>query len=110
MSKAERSQGITSTLSLTNSAATSAKIPFGPASGGNVVIDTLVTGVSITWHGAMNSTDTPGRVYGADGTILAAVTVAATGFYPIPDACFGCPFVVPVLNAGTATIRASLKG
>jgi hypothetical protein len=37
-------------------------------------------------------------------------TIAANQAYALPDALFGAPYIVAVVNAGTAAFRISVKG
>lgn len=104
----ERYCGLTSALSLTNSSSTTARIQFSRAAGGSFVVTALATGVQINWYGALTQEGTAYPIY-ADGS-ASSTAIAANRAYPIPDACFGFPFIVPVLDAGTATIQASVKG
>lgn len=106
--KIERFNSVTGSLSLTNSASTTAKIPFGPAAGGVIIVDAVSGAASINWYVAFGPELTPVPL-NADGA-AATTAITVSNAYPIPDAAFGAPFVVPVLNAGTATIRVSLKG
>jgi hypothetical protein len=109
MTRIERQNSVTAALSLTGSASTSAKIPFGPAGGGIVVVDSVTGSANkITWHACLGPTDTPQPIH-SDGAVV-ETSIAASRAYPIPDACFASPIVVPVLNADTASVRVSLKG
>jgi hypothetical protein len=109
MTRIERQNSVTATLSLTGSSSTSAKIPFGPAGGGIVVVDSVGgSATKITWHACLGPTDTPQPIYSDDAVV--ETPIAASRAYPIPDACFASPIVVPVLDTGTASIRVSLKG
>lgn len=106
--KIERFNSVTGSLSLTNSASTTAKIPFGPAAGGVIIVDAVSGAASINWHVAFGPELTPVPL-NSDGA-AATTSITVSNAYPIPDAAFAAPFVAPVLNAGTATIRVSLKG
>jgi hypothetical protein len=109
MSKIERQNSVTASLSLTSSASTSARVPFGPAGGGIIIVDSVGGAASkITWHASLSASDTPQPIY-SDGAVV-ETSIAASRAYPIPDACFASPIVVPVLDSGTASIRVSLKG
>lgn len=109
MAKIERFNSVTATLSLTDSASTSAKIPFGPAGGGVIIVDSAQGGATtITWHAVFTPEGVPRPLYSDDAAVQ--TEIEANRAYPIPDACFASPMVVPVLNAGTSTIRVSLKG
>lgn len=104
----ERLSSVTGTITATNSASTSPKIPFGPASGGILIVDSVSSATSITWHVAFGPELTP-RPLNADGAAV-TTTIAANNAYTLPDALFGAPFIVAVVNAGTATFRVSVKG
>lgn len=107
--KIERLSSVTSQITATNSASTSPKIPFGAAAGGVFIVDAVASGAtSLTWHVAFGPELTPVPVN--DGTADVSTTIAANKAYSIPDACFAAPFLVAVTNAGTATIRLSVKG
>lgn len=109
MAKIERDNSVTAALGLTDDAGTSARIPFGPAGGGIIIVDS-VTGAAnkITWHAVFTQAGTPKPIW-SEGAVV-ETSIAADRAYPIPDACFASPIVVPVLNDDTASIRVSLKG
>jgi len=109
MSKIERFSSVTAALALTDTATTSARVPFGAASGGIIIVD-AVTGSAnkITWHAAFGDGDTPRPIWNESAVV--ETSIQANRAYPIPDACFAATRVVPVLNADTATVRVSLKG
>ena len=106
--KIERFNSVTDSISLTDSASTSGKIPFGPAAGGVIVVEALSGAAQIVWHVALGPEDEPLPLY--DGDTPVTTDIEADRAYAIPDAAFAAPAVVPVLDAGTATIRVSLKG
>lgn len=109
MTAIQRQNSVTAALSLTASASTSARIPFGRAGGGIIIVDAVTGGANkITWHAALDQADTPQPIYN-EGAVV-ETSIAASRAYPIPDACFASPMVVPVLNSDTASIRVSLKG
>lgn len=109
MTKIERDNSVTAALGLTDTASTSARIPFGPAGGGIIIVDSVAGSANkITWHAVFTQAGTPQPIYD-DGDVV-ETAIAASRAYPIPDACFASPIVVPVLNADTASIRVSLKG
>lgn len=99
------------TVSITansTAATTAGRIAFGNFAGGCVVIGASNNCTQIAWHGMADTDATPRPVY-SDG---AAVTTSLTvGVHPIPDACFGLPFVVPVVSGGTTcAMTVVLKG
>lgn len=107
--KIERLNSVSGSITATNVAATSPKIPFGAAAGGAIVVDAVAGGAStISWHVAFGPELTPVPI-NADGAGV-TTTIAANNAYALPDALFGAPFIVAVTNAGTATFRVSVKG
>lgn len=106
--KIERLSSVSGTITATNSASTSPPIPFGAAAGGILIVDSVSSATSITWHVAFGQELTP-RPLNADGAAV-TTTIAANNAYTLPDALFGAPFIVAVVNAGTATFRLSVKG
>jgi hypothetical protein len=106
--KIERLNSVTGSIVATASASTSPKIPFGASAGGVIIVDSVSSATTITWHVAFDAEATP-RQINADGAAV-TTTIAAGQAYAMPDALFAAPFVVAVVNAGTATFRMSLKG
>lgn len=106
--KIERFNSVTGSITLTASASTSPKISFGPAAGGIFVVDAAATATKVNWYVALVPEDTAAPVYDAGSAL--STTISAGNAYAIPDALFGAPFVVGVADAGTVTIRLSVKG
>lgn len=107
--KIERLSSVTGTIVATATASTSPKIPFGAAAGGTLVVDAVSGGANaITWHVAFGPEETP-RPLNADGSGV-TTAIAANNAYALPDSLYGAQFIVAVANAGTATIRVSVKG
>jgi hypothetical protein len=104
----ERVSAITNTYTLTASASTSPTIPFGGAAGGVFVVD-AVTGspTSVSWYAAFGPEGTPAQLN--DGSADVTSTITTGKAYPLPDALYGCQFIVGVTNSGTATIRLCVK-
>jgi hypothetical protein len=86
---------IASTASATTS---TPRFPFGRYAGGGVIIGNTGGGTQINWHASAAAEDLPRPIYSDGASVTSAVTV---GCLPIPDACFGFPFVAPVLVGGT---------
>lgn len=107
--KIERSNSVTAAIVLTASASTSPLVPFGAAATGLFIVD-AVTGdaTKINWHAALSASDTATAVYDAGSAL--STSIAAGRAYAIPAALQAAPFVVGVTDAGTATIRLSVKG
>lgn len=106
--KIERLSSVTDTITATNSASTSPKIPFAAMAGGVLIVDSVSSATSITWHVAFGPELTP-RPLNADAAAV-TTTIAANNAYTLPDALFAAPFIVAVTNAGTATFRIAVKG
>jgi hypothetical protein len=96
-------------VSVTNSTSTTGRIDMQRYAGGGYFVSSLVTGVTITWHVASSSSATPVALMDRTNT---AVTQSVTDAraYPIPDECYGFPFAVPVLDAGSASLAVCVKG
>lgn len=107
--KIERFNSVTGSITLTASSSTSPKICFGPAAGGLFAVDAVSGGATkIDWYAALGPEDTAVPVYDSGSAL--STSVSASRCYAIPDALFGAPFVVGVADAGTVTIRLSVKG
>jgi len=107
--KIERLSSVTSTVSLTNSAATSPKIPFGAAAGAVFIVDAVAGGATtLNWHVAFGPELT--AVPANDGSADVTTAIVVNKAYPLPDALFAAPYIVAVTNAGTASIRLCVKG
>lgn len=91
-----------------SAASTTPRFPFGRYAGGGVLIGATNGATQINWHAAVSNDDTPLQIR-SDGS---AVTTAVTnGAHPIPDACFGFPFIAPVIvGATTCAMTVSVKG
>lgn len=89
-------------------ATTSARIPFGRFSGGAVLIANTNGATQIQWHGSDTHGGAPLQIYSEGSAVVTAVTVGA---HPIPEACFGMHFVVPVVvGATTCSMTVMVKG
>lgn len=105
--KIERLNTVGGTLSLTANASTTARIPFGAMAGAMFSVEAVSGATSINWYVAMGAELTP--VAANDGAAV-TTSIALNNAYPVPDSLFAAPFLVPVLNSGTATIRMAFKG
>lgn len=106
--KIERLSSVSGGLALTGSGSTTARLPFGAAASGMVAVTALATATKIIWHAAFTPSGTPVPLYSGGSAVETAIAVDRA--YPIPDACLAAPFLVPVLDAGTATVTAAVKG
>lgn len=69
------------------------------------MVDALAGGATtITWWVADNPGTTPMQLYGTDGNAITTAIVSGRA-YVLPDGLFGAHQIVPVLNAGTASVR-----
>lgn len=113
-SKIERLSGSTGSFTLTNSASTTARIPFGAAAGGVVIVTGVTsTPATLTWYviGSAEGTLIPLQDgVGSAVTTTVASTNSYINAYPIPDAAFGAQFIAAVTNAGSLTVTLSVKG
>jgi len=107
--KIERLNSVTPAYVATASASTSPRIPFGAAASGAVVV-TAVSGspTKISWHAALEPEGTAYPI--KSGGSAVETTIASGEAYPIPDALAGASYIVAVVDAGTATVRLSVKG
>jgi hypothetical protein len=107
--KIERLNSVTSQITVTASASTSPKVPFGAAGGGVFIVDSVAGGATtLAWHVAFNPEATPQPLHNSSGAVTTAIV--ASRAYAIPDEAFAAPYIVAVTNAGTASIRISVKG
>jgi len=83
---------------VSSAATTTPRFPFGRYAGGGVIIASTGSATQINWHASAAAEDLPRPIYADGSAVTSAVTV---GCLPIPDACFGFPFVAPVLVGGT---------
>lgn len=106
----ERVSAVTTSYTLTASSSTSPKIPFGGAAGGVFVVDAVTNApTSVSWYAAFGPEGTPAQLN--DGSSDVTTTITTGKAYPIPDAAYGCQFLVGVTNtaSSTATIRLCVK-
>ena len=97
--------------SITNSASTSARIPFGAAAGAILLVPTgSITGgtTSLTWFVATDGAMTPLPLRDAAG-LAVTTSIAAGNSYALPDALFAAPFVIPVANQGSVAAILCVK-
>lgn len=107
--KIERLNSVSGPFTLTASASTSPKVPFAAAGGAVFIVDAVAGGANtISWHVAFGPELTAQPLF--DGANAVTTAIQASRVYAIPDAAFAAPYVVAVTNAGTATIRISVKG
>lgn len=91
-----------------SAATTSGNIPFAPFAGGVVMIANTQSATLINWHGTVDMTVTPQKLYADGNAVTSTLTV---GCIAMPDACFAVPFVVPVISgATTCGMTVLLKG
>jgi len=100
----------TSIAAVSAATTSSPRFPFGRFAGGGVIIGNTGGATQINWYAATGPESTPVQIY-ADGS---AVTTALTvGAVPIPDACFGFPWIAPIVSSGgttTVSMNVCVKG
>lgn len=88
--------------------ASTPRFPFGRYAGGGVIIASTGGATQISWHASAAGEDTPRPIYADGSAVTSAVTVGAL---PIPDACFGFPYVAPVISgAASCSMTVCVKG
>jgi len=90
------------TLALNTAADTTARLNYIGMSGGNLLIPTGSSIASITFYGCDTPTGTPLPVYDSTKAtpVASAITgISKPGIIPIPDECFGIPYLYPVSDA-----------
>lgn len=91
-------------VSLTASSATTEAIPYRCAAGGALFVGSVSGGAAtITWWAAPSPGATAVQVLDGSGNPVTTAITAGT-VRLIPDALYGLPVLVPVLNAGTASV------
>lgn len=92
-----------------SAATTTPRFPYGRWAGGGVLITSTNSATQINWYASSGNETVPVQVYGADGSaVTSAVTV---GGIPIPDACFGYPYVAPIITgAASCQMTVCVKG
>jgi hypothetical protein len=95
-------------VSLTASAATSARIPYRTMAGGVIFVTAVSGAASISWFVAPDDNTTPVALADAAGNAVSTPIVAGKG-YEFPGSLYGAQVVCPVLNAGTATATINVK-
>lgn len=91
-------------LSLTASSSTTETIPYRCAAGGALFVQAVAGGAAtITWWAAPSPGTAPVQILDGSGNPVTTAITAGT-VRLIPDALYGLPVLVPVLNAGTATV------
>lgn len=110
----ERLSGTNGPFTATTSTGTTARVGFGSAAGGALIV-TAASGApsTLTWHVAA----TPdGTLYplrnGAGGAVTTSLDSANSylNAYPLPDALFGAPCISAVTNTGSVTFTIAVKG
>lgn len=105
--KIERRSSVTSSITV-NALTTCPRIPYGASAGGVIIVTAVSGAATIQWQVAPAAEGTAYNVYSGGSAVT--TTITANQAYPIPDALFGAPFIVPATDAGTATIIVTLKG
>lgn len=106
--KIERRSSVTSSITV-NALSTCPRIPYGASAGGVIIVTAVSGATTIQWMVAPEAAT--GEAYAVySGGSAVTTTISANRAYPVPDALFAAPFIVPATDAGTATIIVMLKG
>lgn len=105
--KIERRSSVTSSITA-NALSTCPRIPYSAVAGGIVIVTATSGAATIQWQVAATAEGTAYSVYSGGSAVT--TTISANQAYPIPDALFAAPYIVPATDAGTATIIVTLKG
>jgi hypothetical protein len=100
----------TSIAAVSAATTTSPRFPFGRFAGGGVIIGNTGGATQINWHAATGHESTPVQIFADGSAVTSAVTVGAI---PIPDACFGFPWIAPIVSSGgttTVSMNVCVKG
>lgn len=91
-----------------SAASTTPRIPYGRYSGGGVIIANTNGATQINWYASAGAEDVPTPIYVNGSAVTTAVTIGA---HPIPDACFGFPYVAPIIvGAAACAMSVPMKG
>lgn len=94
-------------VSLTTSLSTTPTFDFRKWAGGNIMIPAGSSITSLTFYSSLDDGNYV-PLYDSNATAV-ALTVAASGSYPVPDAVFGCSEIKIVANAA-GTVDMLFKG
>jgi hypothetical protein len=95
-------------LSLAPIGGTPPRIAYRGVAGGMLFIDTVSGATSVTWYVSHDESGSLVPAADASGNAL-TVNIVAGKAYEIPGSLYGAIQISPVLNAGTATGKATLK-
>lgn len=106
-----RGATIVESLALTNSAATSAGFSMAGSAGAMVFVDTVSGGAtSLTFAAKTDPTSaTAFTLIPGDDTTPVSQPIAAGVAFDLPSGLFAARWIIPVTNAGTASIRVVVK-
>jgi hypothetical protein len=94
-------------VTITNSVSTTARIPFQMGSVGALHVAATNAVTQVTWYGAPDEQTTPQKIYTGGNPITTAIT---DGVHPFPDACSSVRFVCPVASNASLTSVVTVKG
>lgn len=104
MYRFERNWAGPQSLSLTSSPSTTQRIQYRSSAGGVLFVSAIAGGAAtITWWAAQEPGSEASQVLDASGNAITTAITAGT-VRLIPDSLYGCHTLVPVVNAGTATV------
>jgi|TARA_R100000482_G_scaffold111768_2_gene54193 hypothetical protein len=94
-------------VTITNSVSTTAKIPFENGAGGALHVAATNAVTEITWYGSPDEQTTPQKIYSGGNAVTTAIT---DGVHPFPDSTFGVRFLCPVASNASLTSVVTVKG
>lgn len=110
----ERLSGTNGPFIATNSTGTTARVGFGSAAGGVLIVTAVSsTPATITWHVAATPDGTLSPLRDGSGSAVTTTVDSANSYlnaYPLPDALFAAPCIAAVTNAGSVTFTIAVKG
>lgn len=109
MNAIERRPGGNTTITAGSVAtAGSGGFPYARWAGGCITVAATNGATLINWHGAPDAVTTPVQVYESGNAVTTNVTV---GVHPVPDACFACAYVYPIITGSSSmSATVSVKG
>jgi len=111
--KIERTSLQTQSLAITASSSTTARIPYRDHAGGMLIVTGVTsTPASVAWWVGSSAEATLVPLQDGAGNAVTTTISSSNSYlnaYPIPDACFGAPFLAAVANTGSITAILNLK-
>lgn len=105
-----RGSTVGESLALTNSASTSAGFSMAGGAGAIVLVESVSGAASLTFSVKADPSSATAFSFIPDGSTTAVSQPIAAGVaFDLPGGLFAARWIIPVTNAGTATIRVVVK-